>query len=508
MPAAVLRGGFQRRTIAPRAIAVLGLVLALGAAPSRGSVPPNGASAAEPAISPFSPLSALAPGVAAPRATVPVAIGTSVVALNGPWKFHTGDDARWADPRFDDAGWESVDLTPRPGAHDSDVGLTGYVPGWMARGHANYWGYAWYRMRVSLTAPPGEPLAVAGPLYVDSAYQLFVDGRLMGGYGDFSRREPAVYSRRPLVFPLPRMQSAGAGGVVAVVAIRTWMGRGAGAGGPDGGGIHIAPALGEADGIEARRQQQWIEIVRGYAVDAAEPVALLLVAVLAWSLAGFERAGGADPADPADRSDPANLACRWMIAALLLTAAVRANQPLFFWTHWEDLTVFDLVRNVLLTPLVLGAWAMAWRAWFRVGRPAWLPACTAALTLLYIAAQLLTRPWLATLPRPAAAGLHFFVLGLRLLFVLLFVLLLAQGIRHPARGRWLSVLAALAVAVAVFAQELSAIGVPGIWFPWGTGVSRTEYALAVLTVLLAALLLHRLRDHARGRVQPVEAGRG
>ena len=57
------------------------------------------------------------------------------MVLNGPWKFHVGDDPRWAEPGFADADWEAVDLTPPPGAHDADVGLTGYVPGWTARGH-------------------------------------------------------------------------------------------------------------------------------------------------------------------------------------------------------------------------------------------------------------------------------------------------------------------------------------------------------------------------------------
>ena len=68
-------------------------------------------------------------------APVPITLGKSVVKLNGPWKFHTGDHATWADPKFDDSTWESLDLTAPPGAHDGDVGLTDYVPGWGARGH-------------------------------------------------------------------------------------------------------------------------------------------------------------------------------------------------------------------------------------------------------------------------------------------------------------------------------------------------------------------------------------
>jgi hypothetical protein len=34
--------------------------------------------------------------------------------------------------------------------------------------------------------------------------------------------------------------------------------------------------------------------------------------------------------------------------------------------------------------------------------------------------------------------------------------------------------------------------VPGIWFPFGTGVSRTEYAYAAFDVALFVLLLHRI----------------
>jgi hypothetical protein len=69
---------------------------------------------------------------------VRVTLGQAVVALNGPWKFHTGDNPLWAEPNFDDSAWETVDLTPPPGAHDSDVGLTDYVPGWQARAHCDY----------------------------------------------------------------------------------------------------------------------------------------------------------------------------------------------------------------------------------------------------------------------------------------------------------------------------------------------------------------------------------
>src|SRR5215471_11654022 len=46
------------------------------------------------------------PSLAAP-APIPIRLGQSIVYLNGPWKFHTGDDTVWANPSFDDSTWES-----------------------------------------------------------------------------------------------------------------------------------------------------------------------------------------------------------------------------------------------------------------------------------------------------------------------------------------------------------------------------------------------------------------
>jgi hypothetical protein len=93
---------------------------------------------------------------AQPDRTVHVALGQAAVPLYGPWKFTVGDspiDPRtgqplWAEPDFDDSKWETVDLTPKGRAIDPNAGLSGYVPGWTAKGHPGYWGYAWYRIKV------------------------------------------------------------------------------------------------------------------------------------------------------------------------------------------------------------------------------------------------------------------------------------------------------------------------------------------------------------------------
>src|ERR1700754_4902997 len=94
---------------------------------------------------------------AEPAPIAHVTLGHSTASLNGPWQFHVGDDPRWSSPGFDDSSWETVDLTPAPGAHDGDVGLPGYVSGWSRRGHAGYTGYAWYRINVSVDGDTDTP---------------------------------------------------------------------------------------------------------------------------------------------------------------------------------------------------------------------------------------------------------------------------------------------------------------------------------------------------------------
>ena len=124
----------------------------------------------------------------APEPTTTITLGQSIVPLNGPWKFHIGDNPAWADPSFDDSQWETVDLTPKQGSFDPVGGFSNYMPGWTTKGHPGYWGWAWYRIRVrtlaSAGAQPGQGLAqklaqnlaLLGPADVDDAYQVFANG--------------------------------------------------------------------------------------------------------------------------------------------------------------------------------------------------------------------------------------------------------------------------------------------------------------------------------------------
>jgi hypothetical protein len=420
-----------------------------------------------------------------PSTATPVVIGRSVVTLNGPWRFHTGDDPRWKEAGFDDGAWENLDLTAPPGAHDGDVGLKGYIPGWSAHGHKKYWGYAWYRMRLSVSGQDAGPLAVLGPAAVDGPYQVFLNGRLLGGGGGrLTGSRPVTLGNQPRLFAVPAaLQAQLSSGEPAVLAIRVWSGS-FNAVDPKGGGIHIAPALGQADAAEALYKLRWLDVFNGYIVDAAEAVVFLLLAAMTLSLRPFDRS---------------NATYGWMAAALLFLGAMRANQAIFFWMQIESIQMFDLVRSVLLVPLFMGGWVMAWRAWFGVARPAWLGKAVIGLTLLYMLCQLFTRTTFSLgTPHGVAVWLRHLSDWIRLGLLGAMVWVVGAGAVKEGWRSWLAVLAAATLSVGLFAQELSALGLPGIWFPFGVGVSRTQYAYAVFAPLLFTLLLARLWRFAPG----------
>jgi len=408
-----------------------------------------------------------------------VTLGHSTITLHGPWRFQVGDDPRWSSPDFDDRAWETVDLTPLPGAHDGDVGLPGYVPGWSQRGHAGYTGYAWYRIRITVNADQGASLAMAGPTLVDSAYQLYLDGKPLGGTADFSAAEPRVFGVRPMVFPLPQTFSAGA--QTHVIAFRVWMDPLDA--GVDNGGMHVAPTIGDATDIERLYQVQWLQTFKGYVVDAIEPIAFVLLALMVVALMACRTRD----------------AYRWLVVALLLLALLRVQQVLFYWTDWLSLRGYDVVTTVILRPLNLAAWTLAWRDWFRLRRYPWPRRGVVLLTVVYVIFALISRPWFALATghglKAVAEGV---VVGVRVIYAVLYLWIVGLGvIRSVTPSAWLAALAAILVGVGLFAVELNALGIPGIWFPYGTGVARGQFAYAAFIALLFLLILMRSAKYAR-----------
>ena len=82
----------------------------------------------------------------------------------------------------------------------------------------------------------------------------------------------------------------------------------------------------------------------------------------------------------------------------------------------------------------------------------------------------------------------------RLASIVLFVVI-GAGI---ARGKPIQILALIslvAIMASFFGAELlDTIGVPGIWFPFGIGVSRTQYIYAIAIPFLAILIVRTLHS--------------
>ncbi|MFZ0519031.1 MAG: beta galactosidase jelly roll domain-containing protein, partial [Acidobacteriaceae bacterium] len=186
------------------------------------------------------------------HAQTQITLGNATTQLNGPWKFHTGDDMAWAQPDFDDSGWSSMDLTPPPGSFDPILGSSGYLPGWTARGYKGYSGYAWYRLKTNVQDGQTR-LAIKLPDDVDDAYQVYVNGQPIGEFGQFTPRGVTAYVTQPQTFLLPGNFRGGP----VTLAIRMWMGAFTPLVDPDAGGLHGPPVLGQASAIGGLLQLDW-----------------------------------------------------------------------------------------------------------------------------------------------------------------------------------------------------------------------------------------------------------
>ena len=166
-----------------------------------------------------SPASMAQGASAANSPAVPVVQQQSVVALNGPWKFHVGDNREWVDPSFDDSGWEQYELAPGIKSLTPKQALQmGELPGWQHHGHPGYSGYAWYRIRLNIE-PHSQSLALLMPIYVEEAYEVYLNGHLIGKFGKLDGFK-LVYLSQPELFPIPA--DVANPGQANTLAIRFW----------------------------------------------------------------------------------------------------------------------------------------------------------------------------------------------------------------------------------------------------------------------------------------------
>jgi stage II sporulation SpoE-like protein len=428
---------------------------------------------------------------AQPTAVMQVTLGNAAVELFGPWKFHTGDDLRWAQPGFDDSGWAEMDMTPPPGTADATLGSSGYIPGWTDRGYAGYSGYAWYRLTVDVQGAD-DPLALKMPDNADDAYQVYVNGKRIGTFGRFTAHGVTAYSTLPRAFRLPPEIRSGR----VTIAIRVWMDSATPFNSPDAGGLHEPPVLGHASAIAAQIRLGWDEIAHDVGSGFLEMLILLLALLVALSLFWL------------DRRESAYL---WLALVSLVTLIGNAIVLLVNFLAWIGQTPSVILEDDILTPVRIGLWVLFWAHWFRVSRMNRLNREVWGLVLLLAIGTALLRPPLygQMISVDAAAWLVPFLLVVKLAFVALLFWITFQGIReHKAEG-WMALPAVLLTAVSQYQHELRLVHVPTAFAIFGfqisLGTASTMLSLLLVTVMLSRRFLHSQRKQEQWRQEIKQA---
>ena len=155
-------------------------------------------------------------------AAPPEVSSDGMTSLRVPWRFSVGDDPRWAQPDFDDSGWQEIG-----------------VPATVVRDHPGEW--AWYRITVDVEprfAANGVPLGLRIGK-INSAHEVYVDGVLLGGVGALPPAARPDYDRHGVYTIPPAMVDDSR----LVVALRVWTSPqlASGVSGPREGSFEIGP---------------------------------------------------------------------------------------------------------------------------------------------------------------------------------------------------------------------------------------------------------------------------
>ncbi len=428
---------------------------------------------------------------AQPAAAMHVKLGNAAVELFGPWKFHTGDDLRWAQPDFDDSGWDTMDMTPPAGTADATLGSSGYIPGWTDRGYAGYSGYAWYRLTVDVQGAD-DPLALKMPDNADDAYQVYVNGQRIGTFGRFTAHGVTAYSTLPRAFRLPEDLRSGQ----VTIAIRMWMDSATPFNSPDAGGLHEPPVLGHASAIAAQIRLGWDQIAHDVGSGFLEMLILLLALIVALSLFWL------------DRKESAYL---WLALVSLVTLIGNAIILLVNFLAWIGQTPSVILEDDILTPVRIGLWVLFWGYWFRVARIGRLHREVWTLVLLLAVGTALLRPPLygQMISVNAATWLVPFLLVVKLALAALLFWVTYQGIReHKAEG-WMALPAVLLAAISQYQHELRLVHVPTAFAIFGfqisLGTASTMLSLLLVTVMLSRRFLHSQRKQEQWRQEIKQA---
>ena len=437
--------------------------------------------AAAPAESNASPLP--------PHITANVKLGDSAAELGGLWKFHTGDDIAWAQQRFDDSAWATLDLTPPKGSADASLGTSGFIPGWTSNGYPKHSGYAWYRLQVNVEGA-GRALALKMPDSADDAYQVYVNGKLIGEFGDFGKSHVTAYSTQPREFHLPKTLRNGP----ITIAIRMWMDSATPFSSPDAGGMHGPPVLGYATVIATQTRLDWDEIDHEVGSGFLEVLILTMAFLMAITLFSL------------DREEKAYF---WLAMVCTVTLLGNAIVLLVNYTTWIGQAPGAILTDVILTPLRIGIWVLFWGYWFRLLRIRKLHQAVWPLVLLLGIGAAMLRPPLygQVVPVTAAAFLTPALLVVKLALGVLLFVVAYHGFKRQKTEGWLAAFAMVLAAIANYQHELRLIHVKTSTdvfnFIVSIGTVSTILSLILITIMLLSRFVRaqRLKEQWKLEIQ-------
>lgn len=176
-----------------------------------------------------------------------------VAELDGPARFQTGDDLRWADPHFDDSHWALLQLNQ----------------GWSDQGYPQYSGFAWYRFRI-LLPEDSQRLALFIPR-IEGSYEVYANGTRIGRVGGLPPA-PLLVEARNQLFSLPVANRGNQPDLL--IAIRVWLSPKWAA---YGGGPRATLFFGDASYLAQLRQLQRRSTLWDLSANNLELVVFLIV---------------------------------------------------------------------------------------------------------------------------------------------------------------------------------------------------------------------------------------
>ena len=411
-----------------------------------------------------------------------VSLGSSTVALQGPWRFKTGDHPSWSEAGFNDQGWETVSLGAES-SEDSAANAGDLAPGWTALGHPEYAGFAWYRLRVEVDGAH-TGLSIKMPEVVDDAYQVFVNGQKIGQFGDFSHRHVKAYAALPQGFRFPPQLKNGP----MTIAIRVWMDSSTRFYTPDAGGLRSAPVLGLQPTVAGQVRLDWDDQAHIVGSGFLEMLVLLLALVVALTHFGLQR------------NDDAYL---WLGLVVAVTLLGNLIVLLINFTTLLHQTSAILLKDVVLTPMRIGLWVMFWASWFGLGVPRRLWHFTSEMVLLLAIGTAMLRPPLHGEIISLRAG-HYItpaLLWIKLALAGILVAVTVMGIRKNRSEGWLALPAVLLAGAANYQSELRLLHLPITFSLWGFDVSLGEVSTMLSLLLITSMGSRRFLRAQRNKVQ-------